>query len=144
MSEPDAKDEKRVDESWKAQVEAEKRQASASPPADDPPLPLPTFLLHVTGLVAQAQVALGLAPDPLQGRRQFRPNLARHLIDTLAMLQEKTRGNLRPEEDQHLQQALHQLRLAFLQQQQSASAPTAPKANRKDDKTDNPPKILTP
>ncbi len=144
MSEPGAKNEKRVDESWKAQVEAEKQQASAQAVPEDPPLPPPTFLLHVTGLVAQAQVALGLAPDPLEGRRHFRPNLARHLIDTLAMLQEKTQGNLSLEEKHHLEGALHQLRLAFLQQQESSPAAMAAKTDPQDGKTDNQQKTLTP
>ncbi len=106
--------EKRVDEAWKAQVEAEK-QASSDTPVADPPLPQPTFAYHISVLVSQALVALGSAPDPVSGKVQFRPNLARHLIDTLAMLEEKTRGNLSPEESQQLQNALYQLRLAFVE-----------------------------
>ena len=123
MSEQKPEPQKRVDESWKARVEEEKRQQqSSSAVPDDPPLPAPTFLLHVSGLVAQCWAALGLAPDPTGAPSRFRPNLARHLIDTLAMLEAKTRGNLEPAESQTLQEALHQLRLAFLQQQKAAPA----------------------
>lgn len=39
---------------------------------------------------------------------------ARHLVDTLAMLKEKTRGNLSDDERDHLQATLTQLRVAYV------------------------------
>jgi hypothetical protein len=46
-----------------------------------------------------------------------RPDIvgARHTIDTLALLEEKTRGNLAEREKQMLQNALFELRMAFLE-----------------------------
>ena len=134
MAEPQ-ETKKRADEAWKAQVEAEKqaqqpRSSRQSAAADeDPPLPRPSFLSHLASLVAQAYVALGMTVDPLSGQRRFRPNLARHLIDTLAMLEEKTRGNLTPEETRELQTALYQLRMAFVQL--SKERPPGPESGEK-------------
>ncbi len=114
-----------VDENWKSQVQEEKerlQQQTAEDPAtkhqpsdpDDPPLPPASLPFLVTSLATQAMVALGQVPDPLTGQPMRRPNLARHHIDTLAVLREKTKGNLTDEEDALLEGALHQLRMAFV------------------------------
>jgi hypothetical protein len=45
---------------------------------------------------------------------QPQPKLARHLIDTLGVLEEKTKGNLTGEESQLLDNILHELRMIFV------------------------------
>ena len=47
--------------------------------------------------------------------------LARYTIDLLGMIQEKTRGNLGPEEKQHLAELLQSLRFGFVRAAQSLS-----------------------
>jgi len=49
-------------------------------------------------------------------------NEARHLIDTLAILEEKTAGNRTPEESALLDQLLHELRMGYVTLQQRAGA----------------------
>ena len=68
----------------------------------------------VAALRAQAMVALGLLDDPAASGRQPDRDLAKYLIDTLGVLETKTRGNLTEEEKAFLDAALFELRMAFL------------------------------
>ena len=65
-------------------------------------------------LAEQAMAALGQIPDPLENKPVVRLELARHHIDTLGVLEEKTKGNLTDEEHEMLETVLHQLRMVFL------------------------------
>jgi len=122
-----------IDEDWKSQVEAEKEAArhesaakpeetQKNPAADDLPLPQADFLFLVGTLYLQGAMALGLMPNPISGKAEVKLNQAKHAIDLLAMLQDKTKGNLEPNEAEELDGALHQLRMAYVgvaNQQQS-------------------------
>lgn len=80
------------------------------------PLPPATFDFLVSGLMMQAQMHLGLfrmGDEPDQPAPDTR--LARHTIDMLAMLQEKTRGNLSIEEQRLLENSLTELRFRYVQ-----------------------------
>jgi len=59
-------------------------------------------------------IALGLLPNPVTNKPDVRIDQAKHTVDTLAMLQQKTEGNRTPEESDELEAALHQLRLAYI------------------------------
>ncbi|MBI4467944.1 MAG: DUF1844 domain-containing protein [Acidobacteria bacterium] len=75
---------------------------------------LPVFLEFLSSLVFSAQASLGLIKHPeLQGRPVDLEG-GRRLIDILGAIQEKTRGNLTPEESRLLQLALDELRLSFV------------------------------
>lgn len=94
--------------------------APADPPHEhgagcghDHPEPTP-FLMLVGGLAGQAQVGLGLRPDPVTQRTAKDLPNARQAIDLLAMLEAKTRGNLTPEEAHLLAAVLADLRLAYV------------------------------
>lgn len=73
------------------------------------------FVSLMFGLAAQANAALDgqLPPGAEQAGAKDARQLAQALIDTLAALQEKTRGNLDAEESQLLDQALTSLRFRF-------------------------------
>lgn len=114
---------KKVDESWKEQVEREKQPPAAAPatPAEQPPEqeheqgpPEARFDLFVSGLTMDALIALGDIPHPVTKKPM--PNLehARYLIDLLGVLGEKTRGNLSVDEERLLKDALYQLRTRYL------------------------------
>jgi hypothetical protein len=77
-------------------------------------LPPPTLAFLITTLGTQAMVALGEVPNPLNGKMERLPNQAKHFIDTLAMLEEKTAGNRTPEDSALLTSLLHQLRIAYV------------------------------
>ncbi|MCA9207378.1 MAG: DUF1844 domain-containing protein [Planctomycetales bacterium] len=96
---------------------ASRDKASESKPAadvDDPPLPPASLPMLVTTLATQAMIALGIVPDPAGDKPVVRLNQAKHMIDLLAMLEEKTKGNLASDEAEMLQDALHQLRMAYV------------------------------
>ena len=80
------------------------------------PLPPATFEFLVLSLRAQAEMQLGLLFFGGEAEKT-KPDLelARHTIDTLSMLLEKTKGNLTPHEDQLLSGSLSELRLAYIE-----------------------------
>lgn len=80
-------------------------------------IPPATFTNHVLMLASQAAIALGQAPNPATGKTEKQIDLARHFIDTLALLKDKTQGNLDAQESQLLETAIHQLRLAYVEAQ---------------------------
>ncbi|HAM41297.1 MAG TPA: DUF1844 domain-containing protein [Candidatus Omnitrophica bacterium] len=124
----DASD-KRVDESWKEQVELEKHQpdkpsvpgqASVGPPAREAPrgtesgVPEARFDLFLSGLAMEALIALGDAPHPQTRKSAMNLPQARYLVDLLGVLEEKTRGNLSVDEERLLKETLYQLRMRYM------------------------------
>ena len=81
-----------------------------------PELPEVDFSNFVLSLAATAMVQLGMVPDPESGET-VTPTLpiAKHTIDTLAMLREKTAGNLDDEEEKLLDSMIYELRLRFVE-----------------------------
>ena len=75
----------------------------------------------ITTLSTQALASMGYIPDP-SGQNMANLPLAKHFIDTLGVLDEKTQGNLTDEEKNLLTETLHQLRMAFVNAQQSEAA----------------------
>lgn len=108
-----------VDDDWKNRAEAEKqaaqKQQQEMPEAPESGLPEASFPLLVSTLATQAIAALGQMPDPSTGRATVIKPLARHMIDLLAVLEEKTQGNLDEEETQMLTEILSQLRMLYVQ-----------------------------
>jgi hypothetical protein len=86
-----------------------------------------TFVGFAISLAHTAAVHLGDVPDPVSGR-QMPPNLvaAQQMIDILALLEAKTRGNLSVEERQLLDQVLYELRLRYAEVARSAPANPEP------------------
>jgi len=106
--------------------------------SDSIPLPPPTFEFLVFSLKTQAEMRLGLLSFAAEGEQAEEPDLpsARHAIDMLAMLAEKTKGNLSIEEQRLIENALTELRFRFVQvteerateKAKAAEAPAAPEA----------------
>ncbi len=109
-----------VDDDWKAQVDREKQQMKEREESHGidqdggPEIPDASFQMLVTMLATQTMSAMGLFPDPATNEISVDHNVARHLIDTLAMLEEKTKGNLDQQESLLLNDILHQLRMTFV------------------------------
>lgn len=74
------------------------------------PAPFSTFVM---GLASAALIDLGLVEDPVSKTKRVNRDHARSHIELLAMLKEKTRGNLTEEEKALLEQALTDLRMQF-------------------------------
>ena len=81
------------------------------------PIPPANFLFLVESILVQAQLQLGLINFGETEEQDAKPDLvmARHSIDLLGMLQEKTAGNLTIEEQRLLENGLTELRFRFVQ-----------------------------
>lgn len=85
------------------------------PPAQAPGEPRGEFARIVSSLATTAYSALGLLADPAAGTRHRDLAVARQMIDWLAVLEQKTRGNLSFEESDLLARVLYELRLAYVE-----------------------------
>jgi hypothetical protein len=74
-----------------------------------------TFTDFVMSLATTAAVHFGDVPDPMSGNAQVNLPAAGQMIDILAMLHEKTRGNLTPDEDQLVGALLYELRMRYVE-----------------------------
>jgi len=93
-------------------------QASSAemPPAEPetpprPPIDFPSYLLSY---YTQGLVLLGEVPNPYTNKKEEDVDAARHTIDILTMLEQKTKGNLTKEEQQLLETVLYELRMKFM------------------------------
>jgi hypothetical protein len=89
------------------QDRAEREAAASLPPAD-----FATLVLSL-GSSAMAYMGESDAPDPKQPARNL--PMAKHAIDLLSVLEEKTKGNLTSEEEQILESLLFDLRLRYVE-----------------------------
>ena len=118
------RDEKKiiVDEDWKTQVERERDEAAATSAPEEKPaaqpaggqLPPATLTTLATTLMTQAIASLGQLPNPATGKSEVDLDLAKHMIDTLDVVYQKTEGNRTDEETKVYDNLLHQLRMAFV------------------------------
>ena len=88
-------------------------------------LPPASFSFLVLSLRAQAEMQLGLMGFGEEEKPEPNLPLARHSIDMLAMLLEKTNGNLSMEEKRMLENSLTELRFRFVQVTEESSAKPA-------------------
>ena len=127
-----------IDNDWKKQAQEEKRRlveeeqkkaaqappSKAAAPAQEGPtrgrgrgareLPPASFGALVNSLVTQALFYLGdLAPQG--GEPVVNLDMSKHQIDTLSILEEKTKGNLTEEEQKLLDTALYEARMRYVQ-----------------------------
>jgi len=120
-----------IDSDWKEQVQKEKELDSQTEPNDEVSAtaedsgsedagttapPEASFTILVSMLFSQAMSLLGQVPGP-DGKTEVNKPFAKHTIDTLEMLESKTSGNLDEDEKQVLGEALHVLRMAFVNTQ---------------------------
>jgi len=89
------------------------------------PLPPATFEFLAESLRLQAEMQLGLMRMGTEDEPPADLELARHTIDLMAMLQEKTRGNLSLEEQRLLENSLTLLRFRYVQAADEAKKKTA-------------------
>ncbi len=84
------------------------------------------FIEFVMMHAQNAALFLGQIPNPKTGEGEVNLELAKMFIDQLAMIQEKTRGNLTSEESTVLRNALSNLQMVYVEVAQKASGAAAP------------------
>jgi hypothetical protein len=91
---------------------------------DSPPVALGPidFSTHILSLASSAMVALGKMPAPDGQPHPLDLEAARHLIDVLGMLEQKTKGNLDEAEGKLLASLIYDLRVAYVDAQPKKKA----------------------
>jgi hypothetical protein len=72
------------------------------------------FPSYIISYYTQGMVLLGEVPNPYTKKMEEDVEAARHMIDILSMLEQKTKGNLSKEEQQLLESVIYELRLKFM------------------------------
>jgi len=130
------KDRRRFDDTGDARPETPREEASAKPqetkpeaktaeprtdepgqkaPADAP-FPDLNFATFVFSLGTSAMYHFGDFPDPVTKKAERNLEAAKQTIDILAILKEKTRGNLNDDEDRLLESLLYELRMRYVRE----------------------------
>jgi hypothetical protein len=91
--------------------EAELEGAEAELPGAEDPASFASFMMSIA---SNAASSLGMMEHPVTGKREVDLELGKHWIDVLGMLQQKTRGNLLPQEKQILEGLLADLRMQYV------------------------------
>lgn len=97
-----------AEEQGAAEQERKQRSETASM------MPKVTFSTFVLSLASSALVQLGEAPDPATGKQEEDIVLAKHTIDILSMLEEKTRCALDADETRLIEGLLYELRMKYV------------------------------
>lgn len=131
---PQGQDKIHVDSDWKKEAQAEKERLArqvesggaakgSAPGAASAPgtaaapgrgLPPATFSTLVQALATQAAIFMSGQRDPETGEPVLNLELAKHNIDLLRILEEKTKGNLAPDEKRLLETLLYELLMAYV------------------------------
>jgi uncharacterized protein DUF1844 len=115
------------------------------------PIPPASFLFLLESILMQAQMQLGLLNLGEVEERDEKPEpnlaLARHSIDLLGVLQEKTKGNLTVEEQRLLENGLTELRFRYVQVadelKRRGERPSGAQETETKEKEDDRPLIIT-
>ncbi len=97
-----------------AQSEQKEPHAGHEGHVHAPPVEI-NFASFIFSLGRSAFLHLGEEPDPVTGQRQVSLPLAKETIDIISLLEEKTKGNLMPEEAQLVKNILYTLRMRFVE-----------------------------
>ncbi len=106
-----------VGENGKAFVNETKKEENVSSEREPKAIPEASFSNFILSLNAQALVFLGALPHPESNKIESNILLAKHTIDILEILKEKTKGNLTQEEQNLLDEILFRLRLIYVEVQ---------------------------
>jgi hypothetical protein len=108
--EPDVRE--KEDEKTQARPSTEEKGETSE--QEKPPLPPIDFPSYVLSYYTQGLVLLGEVPNPYSGKKEEDVDAAKHIVDILTMLKEKTKGNLSQDEDKLLENVLYELRMKFM------------------------------
>jgi hypothetical protein len=107
----------------------------------DAPIPPASFLFLVLSLRAQAEMQLGLMHFGEDEKPKPDLILSRHTIDLMAMLKEKTKGNLTIEEQRMLENSVTELRFRYVQAMDEAAKQPAPEPTAPDSAPEAAPQV---
>jgi hypothetical protein len=94
---------------------------NATRKAEDLPLPGGDFRLCIQKLGYQALIGMGVLENPLTKARDTNLDHAQMVINDLMMLRDRTQGNLKDGEEEHLEQVIGDLQRHFVELSQTTS-----------------------
>jgi hypothetical protein len=94
----------------------EKKDQTPPLETDNTQMPAIDFSTFVISLNSSALVQLGILEEPGTGKKSKNLSLAKQTIDVLAMLEEKTKGNLNRDEENILKSLLYDLRMLYVKE----------------------------
>jgi hypothetical protein len=106
---------KTIDKDWKEQVNKEKQTHQEN----NQPYHKPDFNIFISSLSMQAMIALGRLENPVTKKQEKNYDQARYLIDTLEIIEAKTKNNLDDQERKLLDESLFSLRMAYLEEKKN-------------------------
>ena len=95
------------------QSSIEEKKSDAETEARD--LPPASLIILISSLASQAMASMGLIPGEDGKPLPVNLQLARHFIDLIGVIEDKTRNNLTTDETSFLNGALHHLRMQFVE-----------------------------
>jgi Domain of unknown function (DUF1844) len=110
---------------------AEAAKPTAAVPPAEIPKRSPAFENLIRMMGSNAAMVLGAYADPRTGQPVIDPEAAREFIDMLDALQEKTKGNLAPDEESLLLDLLGKLKMTYLEVNQAVAAQAAAQTKAK-------------
>ncbi len=117
-----------TDDDWKQQAQKAKEELKGHETAEENvednstaperQMPEANFITLVNSLALQATMYMGKLSEPgsEEAKRVTNYDLAKHHIDLLSVLEEKTKGNLSEQEEKLLSTSLHELRMLYVQE----------------------------
>jgi hypothetical protein len=131
------KDKRTLNETEKAEAADDQQQKKedgkqrGTQESSQMPLPEINFASLIFSLSSTALLHLGELPDPQTNEKKKDLPLAKHAIDTIAMLKEKTVGNLSTDEEKFIVNVLTDLRLRYVKRKALEADPRQrPHGNR--------------
>jgi hypothetical protein len=85
--------------------------SAETPPGTGARIDFPSYVLSY---YTQSLVLLGEVPNPYTNKTEEDLEGARHTVDILGMLKDKTKGNLSPDEEQLLESVLYEVRMKYM------------------------------
>ncbi|MCK9375925.1 MAG: DUF1844 domain-containing protein [Syntrophobacterales bacterium] len=98
------------------QEASQKAATEAAQTSHEVPLPEVNFSSFIFSLSSSAFVSLGAIPDPNTGKMEKNLAMVKQTIDLLAILRDKTRNNLTPEEENLFDHLLYDLRMSYVRE----------------------------
>ena len=96
-----------------AEAETKKEEGQKQAPVKLPEINFPSFILSLS---SSALLHFGDIPDPISGTKERNLPMAKQTIDILGVLKEKTQGNLTNDEEQLIDNLLHDLRIKYVEE----------------------------
>jgi len=95
------------------ETETKKEDGQKREPVKLPEINFPSFILSLS---SSALLHFGDIPDPISGTKERNLPMAKQTIDILGILKEKTQGNLSDDEEQLIDNLLHDLRIKYVEE----------------------------